>query len=63
MILVVGLYVFVGNSGVFSFGHIGFMAIGAYTAGCSDPSEQKEILQPDLPGVHPEYESAASARL
>jgi branched-chain amino acid transport system permease protein len=31
--LVVGLYVFVGNSGVFSFGHVGFMAIGAYTAG------------------------------
>jgi branched-chain amino acid transport system permease protein len=33
LILVVGLYTFVGNSGVFSFGHIGFMAIGAYTAG------------------------------
>ena len=33
LILVVGLYIFVGNSGVFSFGHIGFMAIGAYTAG------------------------------
>jgi branched-chain amino acid transport system permease protein len=33
LILVVGLYTFVGNSGVFSFGHLGFMAIGAYTAG------------------------------
>ena len=33
LILVVGLYVFVGNSGIVSFGHIGFMAIGAYTAG------------------------------
>jgi branched-chain amino acid transport system permease protein len=33
LILVVGLYVFVGNTGIFSFGHIGFMAIGAYTAG------------------------------
>jgi branched-chain amino acid transport system permease protein len=33
LILVVGLYTFVGNSGVFSFGHVGFMAIGAYTAG------------------------------
>lgn len=33
LILVVGLYVFVGNTGVFSFGHIGFMAIGAYAAG------------------------------
>lgn len=50
LILVVGLYVFVGNSGVFSFGSIGFAAIGAYTAGLLViPSEQKEILQPDLP--------------
>ena len=51
LILVVGLYVFVGNSGVFSFGSIGFAAIGAYTAGLLViPSEQKEILQPELPG-------------
>ncbi|MGZ4392672.1 MAG: branched-chain amino acid ABC transporter permease [Gaiellaceae bacterium] len=33
LMLVVGLYIFVGNTGVFSFGHIGFMAIGAYTTG------------------------------
>ena len=33
VVLVVGLYMFVGNSGVFSFGHMGFMAIGAYTDG------------------------------
>ena len=51
LILVVGLYVFVGNSGVFSFGSIGFAAIGAYTAGLLViPSDQKAILQPDLPG-------------
>jgi branched-chain amino acid transport system permease protein len=50
--LVVGLYIFVGNSGVFSFGHIGFAAIGAYTAGLLViPGDQKSILQPDLPGV------------
>jgi branched-chain amino acid transport system permease protein len=49
--LVVGLYVFVGNSGVFSFGSIGFASIGAYTAGLLViPVDQKEILQPDLPG-------------
>jgi branched-chain amino acid transport system permease protein len=30
--LVVGLYLFVGNSGVFSFGHMAFMGIGAYAA-------------------------------
>ena len=33
LVLVVGLYIFVGNSGVFSFGSIGLAAVGAYTAG------------------------------
>ena len=48
--LVVGLQVFVGNSGVFSFGSIGFAAVGAYTAGLLViPVDQKAILQPDLP--------------
>ena len=48
--LVVGLYVFVGNSGVFSFGSIGFASIGAYTGGLLViPVDQKTILQPDLP--------------
>ena len=32
VVIVVGLYVFIGNSGVISFGHIGFMCIGAYAA-------------------------------
>lgn len=50
LILVIGLYIFVGNSGVFSFGHIGLMAIGAYTAGLVRiPTDTKlAILQ--LPG-------------
>ena len=30
IVMVVALYLFVGNSGVLSFGHIGFTAIGAY---------------------------------
>ena len=48
--LVVGLFVFVGNSGVFSFGSIGFAAIGAYTAALLViPPDQKAILQPLLP--------------
>lgn len=48
--LVVGLYVFVGNSGVFSFGSIGFASVGAYTAGLLViPVDQKGILQPNLP--------------
>ncbi|MCW5623580.1 MAG: branched-chain amino acid ABC transporter permease [Burkholderiales bacterium] len=32
LVLVVGLSIFVGNSGVVSFGHIGFAAIGAYAS-------------------------------
>ena len=31
--IVVGLYVFIGNSGVLSFGHISFVAVGAFAAG------------------------------
>lgn len=50
LILVVGLYVFVGNSGVLSFGHISFMAIGAYVAGLlTIPTAQRAIQIPDLP--------------
>ena len=33
VVIVVALYVFIGNSGVVSFGHISFVAIGAWTAG------------------------------
>ena len=32
MIVVIGLYIFIGNSGIISFGHVGFMCIGAYAA-------------------------------
>ena len=32
-VIVYGLYVFVGNSGVISFGHISFTAVGAFAAG------------------------------
>jgi branched-chain amino acid transport system permease protein len=61
--LVVGLYVFTGNSGVFSFGHIGFAAIGAYTAGLLViPPDQKAILQPSLPTfiAHAHFGSVAA---
>jgi branched-chain amino acid transport system permease protein len=51
LILVVGLYTFVGLSGVFSFGHIAFMAIGAYVAGLlTIPVDLKGVLLPGLPG-------------
>ena len=51
MTLVVGLYTFVGASGVFSFGHAAFMAIGAYAGAILViPPETKRFVLPDLPG-------------
>jgi branched-chain amino acid transport system permease protein len=51
VVLVVGLYVFAGNSGVLSFGQMSFMSIGAYaTAILTIPAIQKSFLLPDLPG-------------
>lgn len=50
MIVVVGTYVFVGNSGIVSFGQISFMAIGAYVTAILTmrPNVKKNFL-PDLP--------------
>ena len=47
--VVVGLYVFVGNSGVLSFGQISFVAVGAYLSGLMtiDP-QSKEFTLPSL---------------
>lgn len=50
LVVVVGLFTFVGNSGIVSFGHISFMAIGAYMTGLvTAPAGQKQFLLPDLP--------------
>jgi len=47
--IVIALYVFVGNSGVISFGHISFVAIGAFAAGVMTiPSAVKPTVMPDL---------------
>ena len=47
--IVVALYVFVGNSGVLSFGHISFVAVGAWTAGVlSVPATEKPAIMPNL---------------
>lgn len=49
VVIVVGLYVFVGNSGVLSFGHISFVAVGAFGAGLMTiPSDVKPNILPDL---------------
>jgi len=47
--IVVALYVFIGNSGVLSFGHISFVALGAWTAGVlSVPRTEKPAIMPNL---------------
>jgi branched-chain amino acid transport system permease protein len=47
--IVVALYVFVGNSGVLSFGHISFFALGVWAAGVlSIPEQEKPATMPYL---------------
>ncbi len=49
-ILVVGFQVFVGGTGIVSFGHVAFMAIGAYVGGVlAIPVTDKATILPDLP--------------
>jgi branched-chain amino acid transport system permease protein len=49
--IVVALYVFIGNSGVLSFGHVSFVAVGAWTAGIlSMPTAEKPAIMPNLAG-------------
>jgi branched-chain amino acid transport system permease protein len=57
IILVVSLNLASGFTGVFSLGHIGFMALGAYsTAILTLPLREKKLYLPDLPawlaGIH-----------
>lgn len=50
LIVVLGLQMFSGNSGVLSFGHVAFMAVGAYTSGLlTTPTALKEISFPNMP--------------
>jgi branched-chain amino acid transport system permease protein len=50
--IVVALYLFIGNSGVLSFGHISFVALGAWTAGVlSVPVSEKPAIMPHLAHV------------
>jgi len=52
LILVLGLQVFMGNSGILSFAHIGFMGIGAYTSAVlTIPAQMKGMALPDLYGI------------
>ncbi len=49
---VIGIWIFVGTSGVLSFGHIAFVALGAFTAGVlTIPAATKPFVMPELFGV------------
>lgn len=49
LVVVLGLQVFMGNSGILSFAHVGFMGIGAYaSAVLSMPTQMKGMALPDL---------------
>jgi branched-chain amino acid transport system permease protein len=50
-VLVVGLQIFSGNSGILSFGHIAFMALGAYSSALlTIPSDIKKVTFTSMPG-------------
>jgi branched-chain amino acid transport system permease protein len=50
LMLVLGLHMFTGNSGVVSFGHVAFMAAGAYSSALlTIPPEVKEFTFTDMP--------------
>ena len=49
MVLVIGLQVFMGNSGILSFAHVGFMGVGAYTSAVlTIPVQMKGMALPNL---------------
>jgi branched-chain amino acid transport system permease protein len=50
VVATVGFYVFVGNSGVFSFGQVSFMTVGAYVGGLlAITPANKATAQPGMP--------------
>ncbi len=50
--IVIGLYVFIGNSGVISFGQISFAAVGAFAAGIyTTPVTTRQTTMPHLFGI------------
>ncbi|MCP4629137.1 MAG: branched-chain amino acid ABC transporter ATP-binding protein/permease [bacterium] len=57
LMIVIGLGVYSGNSGILSFGHLSFMAIGAYVSGILTISiSLKKMSLPMLPGFLKEIE-------
>ncbi|TYK43047.1 branched-chain amino acid ABC transporter permease [Actinomadura decatromicini] len=63
-VITVGTYIYVGNSGVLSFGHVVFVAVGAYTTALTTlPRGLKQALLPALPGWLAELELGLPAAL
>ncbi len=56
VVLVVGLYIFVGNSGVLAFGHIAFTMIGAYATAWLTLSTFKKSFALQLPAILAEHQ-------
>ena len=62
--IVVALYVFVGNSGVIYFGHVSFVAVGAFAAGVMTiPVELKPTITPGLFSLLGEHSVGNAASL
>ena len=49
IVMVIGLYIFIGNSGVLAFGHMAFALIGAYAVAWFTMSPFKKSFALDLP--------------
>ena len=63
MVLVLGFQVFIGNTGVLSFGHLGVASITTYTmALLAVPVDRKLVLIPNAPWGSPRSSSTRSPR-
>ncbi len=50
LVIVIGLQIFIGNTGVLSFGHLAFGSIAAYTCALlAVPASRKAVLLPNAP--------------
>lgn len=68
MVLVIGLYIFIGNSGILAFGHITYAMIGAYAAAWLTMSPFKKSFALALPSflannAYPLFPSSLAAAL
>ncbi len=50
-VLVIGLYIFIGNSGILSFGHVAFMLIGAYATAWFTLNPFRKSFALQLPAI------------